>query len=97
MAHVKGAGTAKNLKDSRGKRLGVKLFGGQSIRIGQIIVRQRGRKFRPGQNVGIGIDHTLFALKDGIVLFRQKSVNGIGVKRKKAILVEVIDKEQVSG
>jgi len=97
MAHVKGAGTAKNLRDSAGKRLGVKIFGSQPIQIGQIIVRQRGQKFRPGRNVGIGKDHTLFALKAGLVSFRQKSVNGIGVRPKKVTFVDIVAKEQVSG
>ena len=91
MAHVKGAGTAKNLKDSAGKRLGVKIFGSQPIKIGQIIVRQRGQKFRPGKNVGIGKDHTLFALKGGVVSFRKKIVNGIGVKKKEATFVDVAE------
>jgi len=91
MAHVKGAGTAKNLKDSAGKRLGVKIFGSQPIKIGQIIMRQRGQKFRPGKNVGIGKDHTLFALKGGVVSFRKKIVNGIGVKKKEATFVDVAE------
>lgn len=90
MAHVKGAGTARNLKDSRGKRLGVKMFGGQVIKVGQIIVRQRGQKFRPGKNVGMGQDHTLFAMQDGIVAFRKKKVKSIGIKLKDAVLVDVV-------
>lgn len=69
MAHKKGQGTSKNGRDSHSKRLGVKKFGGQAVITGNIIVRQRGTKFHPGRNVGIGRDHTLFALSDGVVVF----------------------------
>ena len=69
MAHKKGQGSVKNGRDSRSKRLGVKKFGGQAVIAGNIIVRQRGTKFQPGLNVGIGRDHTLFALTDGRVTF----------------------------
>jgi large subunit ribosomal protein L27 len=69
MAHKKGAGSSKNGRESHSKRLGVKIFGGQSTIAGNIIVRQRGTKHHPGLNVGIGKDHTLFALTDGIVKF----------------------------
>ena len=69
MAHKKGAGSTKNGRDSNAKRLGVKRFGGQKVRAGNILVRQRGTKFRPGSNVGCGKDFTLFALIDGIVRF----------------------------
>ena len=69
MAHKKGQGSVKNGRDSRSKRLGVKKFGGQAVIAGNIIVRQRGTKFQPGLNVGIGRDHTLFALADGRVAF----------------------------
>ena len=69
MAHKKGQGSVKNGRDSRSKRLGVKKFGGQAVIAGNIIVRQRGTKFQPGLNVGIGRDHTLFALADGRVTF----------------------------
>ncbi len=75
MAHKKGAGSSRNGRESESKRLGVKLFGGQTAKAGCIIVRQRGTKHNPGQNVGIGRDHTLFALTDGIVSFRKKSEN----------------------
>jgi len=92
MAHIKAGGTAKNLRDSESKRLGVKIFGDQKIKVGQIIARQRGQKFRPGKNVGIGKDHTLFALKDGLVKFRRKFVNGAGVKLKKVTFVDVVEK-----
>ncbi len=73
MAHKKGQGSVKNGRDSRSKRLGVKKFGGQAVIAGNIIVRQRGTKFHPGVGVGIGRDHTLFALVDGRVKFDQDS------------------------
>jgi len=69
MAHKKGQGTSKNGRDSAAQRLGVKKFGGQQVIAGNIIVRQRGTRFHPGTNVGMGRDHTLFALKDGVVNF----------------------------
>lgn len=69
MAHKKGVGSSRNGRDSISKRLGVKLFGGQKAIAGNIIVRQRGTKHHPGKNVGIGKDHTLFALIDGMVTF----------------------------
>ena len=71
MAHKKGAGSSNNGRESHSKRLGVKIFGGQSLIAGNVIVRQRGTKHHPGQNVGIGKDHTLFALIDGTVQFRK--------------------------
>lgn len=71
MAHKKGAGSSRNGRESHSKRLGVKIFGGQKVQAGNIIVRQRGTKHHPGENVGIGKDHTLFALSDGIVEFRK--------------------------
>ena len=69
MAHKKGGGSSRNGRDSNSKRLGVKLFGGQAVRAGGIIVRQRGTKFQPGVNVGLGRDFTIFALADGKVKF----------------------------
>lgn len=72
MAHKKGVGSSRNGRDSESKRLGVKRFGSQFVRAGNILVRQRGTKFHPGNNVGIGRDHTLFALIDGIVKFERK-------------------------
>ena len=72
MAQKKGGGSTRNGRDSQPKMLGVKAFGGQTISAGAIIVRQRGTKFHPGVNVGIGVDHTLFALKDGVVSFAIK-------------------------
>ena len=69
MAHKKGGGSSKNGRDSKAKRLGVKKFGGEFVLAGNIIVRQRGSKVKPGINVGMGKDHTLFALTDGLVTF----------------------------
>ena len=71
MAHKKGAGSSNNGRESHSKRLGVKIYGGQAAISGNIIVRQRGTAHHPGQNVGLGKDHTLFALTDGIVQFRK--------------------------
>ncbi|HEY9902513.1 MAG TPA: 50S ribosomal protein L27 [Candidatus Sericytochromatia bacterium] len=78
MAHKKGTGSTRNGRDSNAQRLGVKRFGGQVVRAGNILVRQRGTKFHPGNNVGIGSDDTLFALIDGVVTFERK-----GKARKK--------------
>ena len=75
MAHKKGVGSSKNGRESESKRLGVKIFGGQAAIAGNIIVRQRGTQHHPGENVGIGKDHTLFALTDGVVEFRKKKNN----------------------
>jgi|TARA_B110000285_G_C14525670_1_gene338578 large subunit ribosomal protein L27 len=75
MAHKKGAGSSKNGRESQSKRLGVKIFGGQAIVAGNIIVRQRGTVHNPGENVGMGKDHTLFALTDGKVKFTKKRNN----------------------
>lgn len=72
MAHKKAGGSTRNGRDSESKRLGVKIFGGQSIKAGSIIVRQRGTKFHKGVNVGVGKDHTLFATADGKVVFETK-------------------------
>ena len=81
MAHKKGGGTTRNGRDSESKRLGVKIYGGQSINAGSIIVRQRGTPIRAGENVGMGKDHTLFALTDGQVTFRK------GFKRRTFVSV----------
>jgi large subunit ribosomal protein L27 len=80
MAHKKGAGSTKNGRDSNAKRLGVKKFGGETVRAGNILIRQRGMKFKPGSNVGCGKDFTLFALADGTIKFdssngKQKRIN----------------------
>jgi large subunit ribosomal protein L27 len=72
MAHKKGEGKVKNGRESQSKRLGIKVYGGQKVVAGNIIVRQRGTKHHPGKNVGIGKDHTLFALTNGIVVFKKK-------------------------
>ena len=72
MAHKKGQGSTQNNRDSAGRRLGVKKFGGQFVRAGNIIIRQRGTKMKPGKNVGRGKHHTIFALIDGIVSFERK-------------------------
>ena len=75
MAHKKGGGTSRNGRDSQGQRLGVKRFAGQSVNAGTIIVRQRGTRIHPGNNVGMGKDHTLYALIDGTVKFEPASKN----------------------
>lgn len=75
MAHKKGAGSTKNGRDSNSKRLGVKKFGGESIKAGNILVRQRGMKFKPGINVGCGKDFTLFALTNGTIKFDHTKTN----------------------
>ncbi len=72
MAHKKGQGSTQNNRDSAGRRLGVKKFGGESVVAGNIIIRQRGTKVHPGKNVGMGKDHTIFALVDGVVKFERK-------------------------
>ena len=73
MAHKKGAGSSRNGRESESKRLGVKIYGGQLAKAGNILVRQRGTVHYPGENVGMGKDHTLFALTDGIVTFKKKA------------------------
>ncbi|MBQ0082399.1 MAG: 50S ribosomal protein L27 [Paludibacteraceae bacterium] len=75
MAHKKGVGSSKNGRESESKRLGIKVFGGQFAKAGNIIVRQRGTVHNPGEHVGMGKDHTLFALIDGIVMFRKTRGN----------------------
>ena len=76
MAHKKGTGSTRNGRDSNAQRLGVKRFGGQVVRAGNILVRQRGTKFHPGNNVGRGSDDTLFALVDGVVTFERRGKSG---------------------
>jgi large subunit ribosomal protein L27 len=91
MAHKKGAGSSRNGRESHSKRLGIKIFGGQAAIAGNIIVRQRGTKHHPDKHVGIGKDHTLFALIDGTVLFRKKSDDKSYVSiipRELAVIVE---------
>ena len=89
MAHKKGVGSSKNGRESESKRLGVKIFGGQFAKAGNIIVRQRGTKHHPGENVGIGKDHTLFALTSGTVVFRKKHDNRSYVSVDPVITAEV--------
>ncbi|MGB5541406.1 MAG: 50S ribosomal protein L27 [Gammaproteobacteria bacterium] len=83
MAHKKAGGSTRNGRDSESKRLGVKRFGGQSVLAGNILVRQRGTRFHPGKNVGIGRDHTLFATSDGTVRFVQR-----GARKRKFIEID---------
>ena len=85
MAHKKAGGSTRNGRDSESKRLGVKRYGSQKVKAGNILVRQRGTKFHPGDNVGCGRDHTLFALVDGSVSFSLK-----GSRRKKTVSVELL-------
>jgi large subunit ribosomal protein L27 len=87
MAHKKGAGSSRNGRESESKRLGVKIFGGQFAKAGNIIVRQRGTKHHPGVNVGIGKDHTLFALTDGVVEFKK------GIRDRSFVSVITQDKK----
>ena len=82
MAHKKAGGSVRNGRDSHSKRLGVKRYGGQFVLAGNIIVRQRGTEYHPGDNVGCGKDHTLFALKDGTVLFSVK-----GAKQRRTVTI----------
>ena len=82
MAHKKAGGSSRNGRDSESKRLGVKLFGGQAARPGNIILRQRGTRFHPGENVGCGRDHTLFATASGFVRFERK-----GEKKRRTVSV----------
>jgi large subunit ribosomal protein L27 len=83
MAHKKAGGSTRNGRDSESKRLGVKRFGGQTVLAGNILVRQRGTRFHPGKNVGIGRDHTLFATSDGVVRFVQR-----GTKKRTFIEID---------
>jgi len=76
MAHKKGTGSTRNGRDSNAQRLGVKRYGGQVVKAGNILVRQRGSKFHPGNNVGVGSDYTLFALVEGVVTFERKGKSG---------------------
>jgi large subunit ribosomal protein L27 len=85
MAHKKGVGSSKNGRESQSKRLGVKLFGGEVAKAGNIIVRQRGTVHNPGENVGIGKDHTLYALVDGVVTFRRGKENRSFVSVKEVV------------
>ncbi|MEG1748781.1 MAG: 50S ribosomal protein L27 [Tannerellaceae bacterium] len=88
MAHKKGVGSSKNGRESHSKRLGVKLFGGEVAKAGNILVRQRGTVHHPGENVGIGKDHTLFALIDGVVTFSKGKEDRSFVSIKQAVVAE---------
>ena len=85
MAHKKAGGSSRNGRDSEAKRLGVKRYGGQLVKAGNIIVRQRGTEFHPGDNVGIGKDHTLFALIDGTVKFTIK-----GEQKRRTVIIQPV-------
>jgi large subunit ribosomal protein L27 len=88
MAHKKGGGSSRNGRDSQGQRLGVKKFGGQIVRSGNILVRQRGTRIKPGKNVGIGKDDTLFATADGVVVYET-----IRDDRKQVSVLEVVEEK----
>jgi len=90
MAHKKAAGSTKNGRDSNSKRLGVKAFGGQQVSAGSIIIRQKGTKFHPGENVGVGRDYTLFATKDGEVKFSEKRRKKFDGRVFKDTLVSIV-------
>jgi large subunit ribosomal protein L27 len=90
MSHKKAGGSSKNGRDSQAKRLGVKVFGGETINAGGIIVRQRGTKMLAGKNVGVGKDHTLFALKQGKIEFAEKNVLKYDGRKFKNVLINVI-------
>lgn len=89
MAHKKGGGSSRNGRDSKSKRLGVKKYGGEFVRSGNIIVRQRGTKIKPGDNVGVGRDHTLFATAEGLVLYETIQE---GRKRVSIVALETLEK-----
>lgn len=89
MAHTKAKGSTRLGRDSESKRLGVKIFGGQLARAGAIIIRQRGTKYHPGKNVGIGKDHTIFAKTPGVVIFESKIKPNFAGKTKKKVLISV--------
>lgn len=92
VAHIKGKGSTKLGRDSQSKRLGVKMYGGQTAKAGNIIIRQRGTSFRPGTNVGLGKDHSLFALVDGTVRFHRQSAVKFTGKIESTRLVSVEDR-----
>lgn len=95
MAHKKGVGSSKNGRESESKRLGVKIYGGQFAKAGNILVRQRGTTHNPGENVGMGKDHTLFALTDGTVVFKKKMKNRSYISVQPIVEVEVAVAEHV--
>lgn len=89
MAHVKGTGTTSLGRDSKGQRLGVKIYSGQTAKSGNIIIRQRGTKFRPGKNVKLGSDNTIFATANGTVAFAKRKVTGFDGKMKQTTYINV--------
>lgn len=89
MAHRKAGGSTRLGRDSISKRLGVKLFGGQTVEAGNVIIRQRGSKFRPGKNVKVGNDDTLYAAVDGVIAFTKKKRVGFNGKTKRTVIVGV--------
>ncbi|MDX9971032.1 MAG: 50S ribosomal protein L27 [Candidatus Gracilibacteria bacterium] len=89
MSHKKAGGSTKNGRDSKAKRLGVKVYGDQAVKAGGIIIRQRGTKYFPGKNVGMGKDFTIFSLADGVVNYREKSVKKFNGRKYKDIFVDV--------
>lgn len=91
MAHKKGVGSTRNGRDSHSQRLGVKRFDGQVVLAGNILVRQRGTKFKPGHNVGLGNDFTLFALRDGVVRFHNKGAKGRFISIEKQVEAAAAD------
>lgn len=93
MSHTKAGGTAKNLRDSQAQRLGVKLFGGQFVRSGGIIVRQRGTRMEAGAGVGTGTDHTLFAMRDGVVKFDTKQIQKFTGTKVRRTFVSIVDEK----
>ena len=90
MAHTKAQGSAKNLRDSKPKYLGVKLYDGERAKPGAILVRQRGTRVLAGKNVGMGKDHTLFSLKEGVVKFSERQKTGFNGRNRRASVVSVI-------
>lgn len=93
MAHTKAGGSSKNLHDSPGQRLGVKRFGGQVVRSGGILVRQRGTRMEAGVGVGVGIDQTLFALRDGVVKFSTRQIQKFTGTKVRRTIVSVVSAE----
>ena len=90
MSHKKAGGSTRNGRDSNAQRLGVKVFGGETVTTGSIIVRQRGTKMMPGKNAGLGKDHTIFALKAGKVAFTEKNIKKFDGCKYKSVLVNII-------
>ena len=90
MAHTKAGGTAKNIRDSNPKYLGIKKSDGESVKVGEIIIRQRGTKVLPGKNIGVGVDHTLFALTVGTVQFRTKRKTNFDGRTNTRSIVDVV-------